>query len=664
MLRFTELCSSVVLICAALMLVSSPATAQRQGRVYLAVADQAGEPVLDLSADDFELSLDGVRLTLASVELDDAPPRIAVLVDTGEKIRQLNAEGPLREGLQRFLRALAPHFEVGLVTLAPSLQLRQDFTTDRDTLGDAANGVFSEGGVPRMIDGLRETSERFETWERDFEGRDPWPIFVLVVANGADGSSFINPGQYSDLVNDLVRRQATVHAVVLMGEGTVQATNQTGASLARPQPLAVPGVFADPLAGGGAQGAFPEGPVSDRSQTEETVFQVAKNVSDNTRGRFVSINAATGLTRTLTELAEQLNDHAAQVSTRYRILYEIPAGTGDAELSMQVRDYDIGPVTLQQFTDRTLMMAESEEAAAFRREAEGGIVQAMRNLAELYLSGTGVRRDPEEAVRWLRVAADRGDAGAQNDLGFLHSEGLGVEQDQAEAVRWFRLAADQGEAAAQFNLGLRYDNGEGVAQDLAEAARLYGQAGEQGHAAAQFHLGGMHDEGRGVARDSDRAIHWYRLAAQQGHVHAQFNLGAVFAEGLGDPAQAVAWYRLAGRQGHPAAQNNLGLMYSQGLGVPQNDAEAVRWYRLSAEQGDSDAQFNLGAMYAQGRGVPQDLVTAYAWIIYAIEGASDEALERYQRARDAVGERMTAEQLEEAENLARLLPSPTRPPSQ
>ena len=104
-------------------------------------------------------------------------------------------------------------------------------------------------------------------------------------------------------------------------------------------------------------------------------------------------------------------------------------------------------------------------------------------------------------------------------------------------------------------------------------------------------------------------------------------------------------------------------MYSRGLGVPQNDAEAVRWYRLAAEQGGADAQFNLGAMYAQGRGVAQDLAIAYAWILRAVEGASAEAIDRYEVARDAVGERLTTEQIEEAENYAGSLPS-SRPLSQ
>ena len=103
-----------------------------------------------------------------------------------------------------------------------------------------------------MIDGLRETSERFASWERGFEARDPWPIFVLVVANGADSSSFINPGQYSDFVNDLVSRQATVHAVVLTGQGTAQATTQeSNVARRRPRPLA--------SAIGGSAGSFGRG---------------------------------------------------------------------------------------------------------------------------------------------------------------------------------------------------------------------------------------------------------------------------------------------------------------------------------------------------------------------------------------------------------------------
>src|SRR3546814_1867103 len=59
-------------------------------------------------------------------------------------------------------------------------------------------------------------------------------------------------------------------------------------------------------------------------------------------------------------------------------------------------------------------------------------------------------------------------------------KGEGVSRDPAEAARWWRAAADQGLSQAQFNLGVLYEQGEGVAVDYAEAARWYGLAAAQG----------------------------------------------------------------------------------------------------------------------------------------------------------------------------------------
>ena len=65
------------------------------------------------------------------------------------------------------------------------------------------------------------------------------------------------------------------------------------------------------------------------------------------------------------------------------------------------------------------------------------------------------QRDIDE----LLARAEHGDAAAQFNLGRLYVTGTGVRQDDAEAVRWYRLAADQGHAGAQHNLGLKYDTG-------------------------------------------------------------------------------------------------------------------------------------------------------------------------------------------------------------
>ena len=147
-----------------------------------------------------------------------------------------------------------------------------------------------------------------------------------------------------------------------------------------------------------------------------------------------------------------------------------------------------------------------------------------------------------------------------------------------------------------------------------------------------------------------------RTLAEQGDAEAQFNLGFNYWLGWRVPqdyAEAVRWYRLAADQGHAGAQLNLGVRYATGEGVPQDAAEAVSWFRRAADQGDTTAQFNLGISYDNGEGVPQDYVEAHMWLNLAAAQSSGEDRNRRVKARNDLAELMTAEQIAEAQRLAR-----------
>ena len=102
-------------------------------------------------------------------------------------------------------------------------------------------------------------------------------------------------------------------------------------------------------------------------------------------------------------------------------------------------------------------------------------------------------------------------------------------------------------------------------------------------------------------------------------------------------------------QGHAGAQSLLGLKYARGAGVLEDDAEAVRWYRLAAEQGDAEGQWLLGSMYGSGDGVPRDDVLAYMW--FNLSGAQGHV--SAQESEDIIEQRMTREQITEAQRLSR-----------
>ena len=109
-------------------------------------------------------------------------------------------------------------------------------------------------------------------------------------------------------------------------------------------------------------------------------------------------------------------------------------------------------------------------------------------------------------------------------------------------------------------------------------------------------------------------------------------------------------------EGDARAQSVLGLLYYRGLGgVPENKAEAVTWFRHAADQGDAQAQYNLGLSYAKGEASEPDKVIAHMWFNLAaahfpVSDTSNRSAAR--KNRDLVAEKMTPDQIAEAEKLA------------
>lgn len=299
--RLARQCIPIVVVCIVKVLMSDVAAAQGYGHLFVAVADKSGRPAQDLTAGDFILEIGGNALKVASVDRDAAPVKVALLVDVGSGMAQFGASVPLREGLAAFLNTLAPQHEVGLFTIAPNVQRREDFTTDRGKLKETTLGLFTETGAgKKFLAGL------FETWERRFEVEDSWPVIVVVLGDGGDDSGPISKDQYNEFVSDLIARYATVHVVLLTKPATAD----------------------------GVLSAY------------------ATNLTESTGGRFLAVSAATALTPALTQLAQVMNGHFDKVSTRYRVQYEVPADWGGGErISLRV----VPPgLNLQVFTDRHL----------------------------------------------------------------------------------------------------------------------------------------------------------------------------------------------------------------------------------------------------------------------------------------------------------------------
>lgn len=113
--------------------------------------------------------------------------------------------------------------------------------------------------------------------------------------------------------------------------------------------------------------------------------------------------------------------------------------------------------------------------------------RAAMALARLHESDDA-QGSAEQALRWLRRAADLGDAQAQYRLGLRYLEGRGAaRREPREAAVWFERAARSGHAGAQFELGRLFSSGPAAQPERAQA--LIEQAAEAGEPAALRWLG-------------------------------------------------------------------------------------------------------------------------------------------------------------------------------
>ena len=283
-----------------------------------------------------------------------------------------------------------------------------------------------------------------------------------------------------------------------------------------------------------------------------------------------------------------------------------------------------------QFLVRSISGKESEEnedvpaPAAGQKPADGKSAEELVELGKNYLSGIGVEKNYNEAVRLFRLAADLNHPAAMFNLGRCCATGRGVPQDYREALQWHLKAAGQGLVNSQYIAGNMYLYGRpGVQKNPAEGFRWLRSAAMQGDGMSQTDLGLCYENGWGVPRDYSEAFHWYLKATEQGGISSgipQYYLGRLYLNGHGvekDYSKAVGWLQEAG--GNPDAVNLLGYCYEKGYGVKQDPAEAAAMYRNAAAKGHVTAQFNLANCYLNGSGVEKDSSEAFEWYRKAAE---------------------------------------------
>lgn len=122
---------------------------------------------------------------------------------------------------------------------------------------------------------------------------------------------------------------------------------------------------------------------------------------------------------------------------------------------------------------QSTMLAPSDgnngiDLRALSQGANRGVIADQLELAQAYLRGNGVPRDPEKAASWYIIAGENGSLRAKRrsievtrgmapfqigqirfDVGKMFMNGIGARRDNVAAYTWFELAKSAGEVRAQ-----------------------------------------------------------------------------------------------------------------------------------------------------------------------------------------------------------------------
>jgi len=85
-------------------------------------------------------------------------------------------------------------------------------------------------------------------------------------------------------------------------------------------------------------------------------------------------------------------------------------------------------------------------------------------------------------------AAKAGNPNAQFDLAIMYATGHGVKKDERLAFNWFHKAARNGHVGAKYYMGLSFQQGRGVRANAHLARYWFKQAAKAGHPKAVYQL--------------------------------------------------------------------------------------------------------------------------------------------------------------------------------
>jgi len=269
----------------------------------------------------------------------------------------------------------------------------------------------------------------------------------------------------------------------------------------------------------------------------------------------------------------------------------------------------MGMSSYEQLSDRILNQINAghwDDAYSELKEMESnGNAAAIAVLAQFYLFGIGVAKDPELAVELFEKSISMGCGEAAWELGKqYYNDDSELSQNRTKAVQVFEKGANIGDASCMGALAQCYLFGNGVPENYNKAFENAIRAAKVGDVNGIKIAAICYDDGLGTNRDAGAAYTWYkeyleyepeddetmlRIALCLSDPYERFGIRPT-----GDMLNEAFYYASkAVEKGNVEAHLIVGWFYERGEVVPCDYDMAHKYIQIAADNGDEFAKEHL-----------------------------------------------------------------------
>ncbi|HEX8151304.1 MAG TPA: VWA domain-containing protein [Pyrinomonadaceae bacterium] len=185
--------------------------------LHVRVVDRNNHPINDVPNTDFRVFENGVAQDVQFVSREEVPITYGLVVDNSGSLRSQIAQ--VVEAAKTIVESNKPGDETFVVRFISSdeIKIMQDFTADKQALGDALDDMFIEGGQTAVVDAVYLAAEHAS--ERRRKTGDPVEDkrrrALILVTDGEDRNSFYKAEQ---LFESLKEEDVQIYVIGFVNE--------------------------------------------------------------------------------------------------------------------------------------------------------------------------------------------------------------------------------------------------------------------------------------------------------------------------------------------------------------------------------------------------------------------------------------------------------------